>query len=469
MDHVEVRSRTYHDSVRLMQASAAVQKIPGVEVALIAMATDLNMGLLEDLHFEVPGGTIPDDMVVAVRVSGAEVVPEALAALDDALVVVVASGGGMMAPPAPHLLSSAARVADLNLGLISVPGPHAYVEAADALGAGLSVMIFSDNVPVRHEIALKRLGVEKDLLVMGPDCGTAIIGGVGLGFANAVKPGPVGIVGASGTGTQHITCLLDDAGVGVSHALGTGSRDLSTEVGAIATIQALQALDADPGTEVIVIVSKPPAPEIADKVREAAAGCSTPTVMCMIGEQTLEAGAAGALAALGIDAPKAKSWPAGADQPRTGTIRGLFSGGTLRDEARMVLSTLMGEAADDLEMIDFGDDEYTRGRPHPMIDQRLRLEHLTATGRDRSRPIGGYSAHRCGPRVRVAPRSCLGIGSGHRRRRSGRPGRGGLTLRGRGRPAGTGPSGRPAQRGGRRRVPIQRCRRRPRTPVDGRG
>ncbi|MCJ7726136.1 MAG: FdrA family protein [Acidimicrobiia bacterium] len=408
MDHIEVRRRTYHDSVRLMQASAAVQKTPGVELALISMATDLNLGLLEDLHFDVPGDTVPDDMIVAIRVSGEDVVPAAMAALDAALVVAPASGGGMLAPPQPHLLSSAARAADLNLGLISVPGPHAFVEAADALRAGLNVMIFSDNVPVEQEIALKRLGVEKDLIVMGPDCGTAIVGGIGLGFANAVRPGPVGIVGASGTGTQHISCLLDDAGVGISHALGTGSRDLSTAVGAIATLQGLAALDADPATEVIVIVSKPPAPEIAAKVRKAAAACSTPTVVCMIGEETLEAGAANALAVLGIEAPPARSWPAIREGQRPGTIKGLFSGGTLRDEARMVLAALMGDAAAGLEMIDFGDDEYTRGRPHPMIDQRLRLEHLATTASDESVGVAlidvvlGYGAH-ADPASELAP------------------------------------------------------------------
>ncbi len=189
MDHVEVRRRTYHDSVRLMQASAAVQKVAGVEVALIAMATDLNLGLLEDLHFEVPADTVPDDMVVAIRVAADTAVPAALAALEGALVVVPGSGGGMLAPPTPHLLSSAARLSDLNLGLISVPGPHAYVEAADALRAGLNVMIFSDNVPVEHEIALKRLGLERDLIVMGPDCGTAIVGGLARSGSSA-PPAP---------------------------------------------------------------------------------------------------------------------------------------------------------------------------------------------------------------------------------------------------------------------------------------
>jgi FdrA protein len=290
----------------------------------------------------------------------------------------------MFSAPPPHITSAAARLADLDLALISVPGQHAFVEAADALDADLNVMLFSDNVPLDQEIRLKEMGLARGLIVMGPDCGTAVVGGIGLGFANAVRPGPVGIVGASGTGTQHIMCLLDDAGVGISHALGTGSRDLSTEVGARATLQGLAALDLDPRTEVIVIVSKPPAPDVAARVRQAAAACATPTVMCMIGRETLEDGATAALEILGIDAPEPVSWPAPSMEMRAGGLRGMFSGGTLRDEAHMVLRGALGDAAQGFAMIDFGDDEYTVGRPHPMIDQRIRLEHLAAVGDDPS-------------------------------------------------------------------------------------
>jgi FdrA protein len=374
-DHIEVRKRTYHDSVRLMRASAAVQAVDGVESALIAMATALNTQLLADRGFDVPGDVTPDDMVIAIRAHDEPAVPAALSALEAALQARPVETGGAMDPPPPRLVSRAAARADLDLALISVPGEYAYVEAADALQAGLHVMIFSDNVPIRDEIDLKRRGAASGLLVMGPDCGTAIVGGVGLGFANAVTPGPVGIAGASGTGIQQACCLLDDAGVGVRHALGTGSRDLSSDVGGASTLQALAALDRDPGTEVILIVSKPPAPDVAAAVREAAAAASTPTVFSPIGEETLEAGVAATLRTLGIEPPEAASWRVDST-PRPGSLIGLFSGGTLRDEARMVIRTELGPAADGFEMLDLGDDEYTRGRPHPMIDQRIRLEHI---------------------------------------------------------------------------------------------
>lgn len=141
-----------------------------------------------------------------------------------------------------------------------MPGPHAFAEALDAVEAGLSVMIFSDNVPVEQEVLLKRRAAERGVLVMGPDCGTAVIGGAGLGFANVLRPGPVGLVAASGTGAQQVTCLLDLAGVGVSHVLGVGGRDLSADVGGLSTLRALEALDADPATELIVLISKPRPP-----------------------------------------------------------------------------------------------------------------------------------------------------------------------------------------------------------------
>jgi FdrA protein len=411
--HVEIRHRTYHDSVRLMQASAAVQRVAGVESALVAMATDLNLALLADLGFEV-SGTTPDDMVVAVRATDEAIVALALVALDEALVA--RAGDGDMAAPEPRTIGTAAARAGADLALISVPGANAFVEAAEALASGLHVMLFSDNVPVHEEVALKQQGIEAGLLVMGPDCGTAVVSGLGLGFANAVRPGPVSLVGASGTGIQQLCCLLDAAGVGVRHALGTGSRDLSSAVGGGATLQALAALDEDPATEVIVIVSKPPAPEVAEKVAAAAAGCATPTVMCLIGQSTLEDGAAAALQALRRDPIPPVVWPARAEEHRPGTLRGLFAGGTLRDEARMIVSESLGEGAA-ADMIDFGDDEYTRGRPHPMIDQRLRLEHLAETAADRSVGVAlidvvlGHGAH-ADPASEMAPVVAEATGSG---------------------------------------------------------
>jgi len=402
IDHVEVRRRTYHDSVRLMQASAAVQAADGVESALIAMGTDLNLGLLADMGFAVPEAG-PDDMIVAVRAADEQAAAAAVASLD-AVLAARPEQGGTLDAPAPCTVGRAGDDLGADLALISVPGPSAFLEAEEALRHGMHVMIFSDNVAVEHEVLLKQMGRERGLLVMGPDCGTAVVGGVGLGFANAVRPGPVGLVGASGTGIQQLCCLLDDAGVGIRHALGTGSRDLSSRVGGSATLQGLAALDRDPGAEVIVVVSKPPAAEVAERVRAAAESCRTRVVFALIGEQTLEAAAAATLTSLGVPVPEPASWPAPGRGHRPGAVRGLFSGGTLCGEAAMVAAATLGEIGDDLDapghtMVDLGGDEFTRGRPHPMIDQRLRLHHLEAAAADPS--VGvilldvvlGYGAH----------------------------------------------------------------------------
>lgn len=389
---VEVRGGEYHDSVALMRVSRDIANLPGVLDALVAMATDLNLEVLADMGFDRDSvaAAVPDDLLLAVRA----VDDAALAAAWEAIAIALAPprerDAGAFSSPEPRTIEAAARAGNANLAVISVPGPHAYVEAMAALRAGLHVMVFSDNVPVDQEVALKDYAAAHELLVMGPDCGTSIVGGVGLGFANVVQPGPVSITGASGTGIQQICCLLDDAGVGIHHALGTGSRDLSTAVGAGSTLRALAALDADPQTEVIVIVSKPPAADVAAQVREAAMACATPTVVAFLGEGavTLESAAEETLRALDRPFSTPASWPSRTQlPPRRGALVGLFSGGTLRDEARAIASQRLGPIATNEEapghrLIDLGGDEYTRGRPHPMIDQRLKTEHLAAAAAD---------------------------------------------------------------------------------------
>ncbi len=222
ISRVELQPGRYYDSVRLMQASRSIQDVAGVADALVAMATDLNLSLLDEMGFETAAVTSagPNDLMIALRAESEEAMAAAHAALEDALTSKTVPAGGLEAPE-PKTAAAAAVAGDANIVLLSVPGEHAFVEAMEALELGKHVMIFSDNVPLDQEVGLKRYGAANDLLVMGPDCGTAIVNGLGLGFANATSPGPVGIVGASGTGIQQLCSLLDDAGVGISHALGT--------------------------------------------------------------------------------------------------------------------------------------------------------------------------------------------------------------------------------------------------------
>ncbi len=390
ISRVEIHQGRYHDSVRLMQASKALQGVAGVTNALVAMATELNLSLLADMGFDMDTvvGVGPNDLLLAIHAESEEAVAAAHRALEEALTPKTAPSGGLDAPD-PKTIGMAAKINGANVALLSVPGEHAFVEAMESLQDGMHVMIFSDNVPISQEITLKQYGREHGLLVMGPDCGTTIVNGLGLGFANAVQPGPVSMVGASGTGIQEMCALLDDAGVGVRHALGTGSHDLSEDVGASSTLQALEALDADPETELIVVISKPPAAPVADTVRRVAAECATPVVITFMGETTLEEGAGEVLDALGLPRPVYGSWKVPDQDHRPGSVRGLFSGGTLRSEARHVAAPLLGEIgtseeSDGHTFIDYGDDEYTQGRAHPMIDQTVRVERLAAAGQDES-------------------------------------------------------------------------------------
>jgi FdrA protein len=405
-DHVELRSGAYADSVTLLQVSRAVQATPGVVAAQVAMATGLNLEVLEGMGFDIPASS-PNDMVVALRLDDDADVATALAAVDAALAPTRPGTGDTTVAP-PRTTGAALRRAGSGaIALVSVPGASATVEAMDALGAGHDVMVFSDNVPVAEEVALKTYAASRGALVMGPDCGTAVIDGVGLGFANAVRPGRIGLVAASGTGCQQLLALLHHAGathdgVGVRHALGVGGRDLSAAVGGTSTREALRRLDADPDVDLVVVVSKPPAPEVAEALARDAEALATPVELGLLGrgQRDLTTVAEAVLARMGIEAPR---WPVhGADDSAAATgplLRGLFVGGTLCDEAMLMATEALGPVrsniplSDDLAlgdellvdqhtMVDFGDDALTQGRAHPMIDPTLRNEQLARAAAD---------------------------------------------------------------------------------------
>jgi succinyl-CoA synthetase alpha subunit len=312
--------------------------------------------------------------------------------------------------PLRSLQMALAQTPAANLALISVPGDYAAAEAMKALRLGLHVMLFSDNVPLAEEAELKRYAKERDLLVMGPDCGTAIIDGVPLGFANAVRRGAVGVVGASGTGTQQVTSLVHRYGAGISHAIGTGGHDLHKDVGGITMLQGLKLLARDRDTRAIVLISKPPSPAVAREVIAAARRAGKPGVINFIGApqdssglftaRTLEEAALAAVALSKGRKPARAANPATKLPrlkltPKQRYIRGLFSGGTFCYEACALLGEVWSNAPVDPKrtlkdvwksrehtLIDLGDDVFTRGRPHPMIDHRLRNDRMLEEASD---------------------------------------------------------------------------------------
>ncbi|MDQ4503766.1 acyl-CoA synthetase FdrA [Sinomonas sp. ASV322] len=417
-----VKKNTYIDSVSLMSISTKANAIAGVSQAFVAMGTEKNKEVLKSVGLlapELEAATNGDLMIVVDAEAG--VAPEELVPAIEELLVRKAPAGGA-ADVTYRTITTAAQANDgANLAVIAVNGAYAAREARKALENGLHVMLFSDNVPVEDEVALKALAHEKGLLMMGPDCGTAIINNVGLCFANAVRPGTIGVVAASGTGSQEVSVRIHALGAGISQLIGTGGRDLSEQVGGVMMIDGIRALAADPGTEAIVLVSKPPAPSVEKKVLAEIATAGKPVVVYFIGGSEAAVAAAGghfaassqdaALQAVRLAGDPEASVPgldvARADAARAGFapeqryVRGLFCGGTLCDESMFALldagedvwSNIQKDPAFVLAagspskghtFLDFGDDEFTNGRPHPMIDPSLRLARLVEEAKDPS-------------------------------------------------------------------------------------
>jgi FdrA protein len=388
----------YADSVRLMQVSRDIGAREGVTAVLVAMATPLNLELAAGMDLAPAESASPDQLLVAIAAVDDDGLAAAVAAVDTALAARERATGPAQAVPLRTVGAGLdALDADVPaLAVVSVPGPYAVAEAADAIAAGRSVLVFSDGVPVEAEVALKRAAHDAGVLVMGPDCGTAIVSGLALGFANVVRPGPVGLVAASGTGAQQVSCLLDMAGIGVSHVLGVGGRDLSEAVGGLATLDALPLLDADPATERVLLVSKPPAPSVARAVADAAAELSVPVRSAALSPESpdLTAAVEALLTDLGAAVPEWPSRRGSGPAPAPGAVlKGLYAGGTLADEAMLLAAPVLGDVRSNTPLcpeldlgtdlsapghvvIDFGDDALTVGRAHPMIDPTLRLEAL---------------------------------------------------------------------------------------------
>jgi len=419
-----LRRGFYADSVALMRISRALASLAGVEAASLMIGTPSNRALLENSGLLVGEGVKAqaDDLVIAVRAVDDSTATQALAEAERLLAggaAVEAAAGITAVRSVPAAL---AALPGANLAVISVPGEFAAAEARAALERGLHVMMFSDNVSVEDEVALKHLALEKGLLMMGPDCGTALIGGAPIAFANVVPRGDVGLIAASGTGLQEVSSLLARNGRGVSHGIGVGGRDLKEAVGGLMTLAAFDALEADPATRHIVIISKPPAKAVTERVLARAAAASKPVTLCLLGAAEMDlpanvtqAATLSAAVEAVLGQPIEKALHKAEVVPRKGWLRGLFCGGTLCSEAQLVLieagvavssnvpvpgaAQASAPSVASHSLIDLGDDDYTRGRPHPMIEPELRNEHLSAALADPGVAVVlldlviGYGAH----------------------------------------------------------------------------
>jgi FdrA protein len=421
---VVVKKDTYYDSVTLMLVSGKVTALDGVTEAVVAMGTPMNKELLQNVGMftDAVNEAKADDLIIAIKAADQDICERAVTLAEEAMAKKAAdrTKDGIIA--AATIGSAVIRMPQANLAIISVPGAYAAREAMQALKNGLHVMMFSDNVSVTDELTLKRYAHEKGLLMMGPDCGTAIINGTGLCFSNAVTKGSIGIVGASGTGTQEVCVLIDRFGGGLSQVLGTGGRDLTEEVGGIMMLDCLAALEQDTETKVIVLISKQPAKAVAYKVLAEIKRVTKPVVVCFINGEHSEIEKAGGhfartLEEAAYNAVKLakkenqvdilnkeyslSETAAGLTELQTGQkyIRGLFCGGTLCDEAMHLVKEKVGKVYSNIAkqpefklqdpnlskehtFIDLGDDAFTIGKPHPMIDPSLRLPRILQEAKD---------------------------------------------------------------------------------------
>lgn len=421
-----ISANLYKDSVALMRVAQGLLALPGVVNATLQMGNPANKDILREaglLHKAVQDAG-PSDVMVVVQARSAAECAAAVESCQAQLAGTQAAGTGAGEAQAlrrTNLAMGHAALSGANMAQISVPGPYAAAEALKAIKLGMNVFLFSDNVPLAHEAALKQEATRRGLLVMGPDCGTAIISGVPLGFANAVRRGNIGLVAASGTGLQEVSTQIHRMGGGVSHAIGTGGRDVYAEVGGATMVQGIGLLAADPGTKVIAIVSKPPAPAVAQRVMDALRASGKPSVVLFLGAtasppqsgkganlriaHTLVDCAAMAVRLAGVK----RQPPVLYALPRKPVfaksqkyLRALYAGGTFTAEAQSLwaqaglkvwsnvpLDPALAlpnprQASREHSALDLGDDAFTVGRPHPMIDQAARIERLMMEAADPS-------------------------------------------------------------------------------------
>ncbi|MCK6582244.1 MAG: acyl-CoA synthetase FdrA [Anaerolineales bacterium] len=401
-----VRAGAYYDSVVLMQLQRGLLGLAGVVDAGVVMATPANRDLLAANNLLPENVSAnPDDLLIVVKAKDDSSATNAIGKVDELLAKRKSST--VSEDFRPRSLSAAVKqLPEANWVLISVPGRYAAGVAREALDLGKHVFLYSDNVSLEDEISLKKTAREKGLLVMGPDCGTAIINGIGLGFANRVRRGSIGVVGASGTGTQAVTAQIHNLGAGISHAIGTGGRDLKSDVGAITAHQALDLLARDPDTRVIALISKPPSPDVATQLISAAQQTGKPVVIYFIGypAPARKIGNLRFAVSLSEAAEIAVNgnWELLIDKELPITnyyLRGLFSGGTLAYETLLGLQASLSpifsngpitpnqNLKDPLKseahsIIDLGDEFFMVGRLHPMIDNDLRIRRMKQEAAD---------------------------------------------------------------------------------------
>lgn len=442
MIHNVIKPNTYFDSVTLMLFSSKLNSVNGIEQAAVMMGTNhnkelmINSGVLTKAQADKAGS---NDLIIGIKAASQTIIDQAIKVLNEQFENKTKTSSNGAEIKVKTVEAAAKAVTDLNFAVVSLPGRFAKAEAMKCLQNNMHVLLFSDNVSLEDEIELKDYAVKNELLMMGPDCGTAIVNGVALGFANVVRRGNIGLVAASGTGLQEVTVIIDKLGGGISQALGTGGRDLKIGVGGKMMLSALDALNADPATEVIGIISKPPAPEVMLKILEKVNKFKKPVVACFLGGNKTSLGktkvysadnleqTANALVALSNshEIPKNSLLKTNTEsllnslklkQVKGKYVRGVYTGGTLAYESMLILSSKLSgvysniatdkkynlenpQISKENTVVDMGEDFFTDGQPHPMIDPKQRTLRIISDAKDKDTAVIlfdcvlGYGSH----------------------------------------------------------------------------
>lgn len=440
-----IRKNTYYDSIFLMNLSEEIQKSEGIKQVILLMGTDMNKTVLEDLKItnKRTDSATPNDLMIIIEAELEEHIKKAILKLDN-----IISGSNAELQTDKNINYNTLEMAlkespDINLAFISIPGQYVADEAKKVIDKGITPFIFSDNVPLSEEVELKKLAEKKDIFIMGPGCGTSVINGISIGLMSAVRQGSIGIVGASGSGIHEVAVLIDRGGLGISQAIGTGGRDLLDDVGGITMIHGLKLLNRDPSTKVIVLISKPPGLNTMKRVLNEVSSCNKPVVVNFLGGDENAVKEANAYPAFTLEdtALKAISLAKNEKLPKNiissykeglkliameekrknnnqseKYLRGLFFGGTHCEESILILQDMLSELYSNIKfqkavqlenvnqsykhtLIDIGAEEFTKGKPHPVIDPSIIKERLWKEGSDSNVVVIlldillGYGAH----------------------------------------------------------------------------
>ena len=421
-----IKKNFFRDSVQMMQFSQQLKDEQGVIDAAIVMSTVLNKNTLKNMNLLTEDGisATENDTLISINCQDENSLSNAIQKAEQLLTSISAKAKNEFT----SLASALDTFSDANIASLSIPGQFVKEMATELINKQLNLFVFSDHVPLEDEIYLKNLALENNVLFMGPEAGTSILNGTVFGFGNRVRKGSIGIIGASGTGIQESSTMIDLFGEGISHGIGVGGRDLRNDIGGMMTMKAMEIFENDPNTKAVLLVSKPVDNYIRNKIINKINNFSKKNyVLCLIGDNENSVDTAKIKFSKSIQMSVLKILKLLDDNVYKKTkdvvrnqindsiklseslskdlnegqkfIRGFFAGGTLCYESKIILEQMIGKIYSNLSsddeysikgnvsskentLIDFGEEEFTSARPHPIIDPLLRRNRILEDAND---------------------------------------------------------------------------------------